>query len=256
MTFKAPQSVFKMLNFLERASAYAQGKGYGAATIEKEISLLLNFLKSRARLAIDIGGNVGHYTAELRRTNPELEIHTFEPSAENMKKLNARFKSDGLITLVPFAVSSESGLATLFSNEAGSGLGSLTKRRLDHFNIAFDVSETIRTIRFEDYWRDQLQGSPLDIVKIDVEGHELAVLTGLGEALKATRVLQFEFGGCNIDTRTYFQDFWYFFKEAEFDLHRITPLGPQKILNYAESDEIFATSNYLAVNRRQIPGGA
>lgn len=82
MTFKAPSAVFKMLNFLERASAYAQGKGYGAATIEKEVSLLLSFLKSRARLAIDIGGNVGNYTAELRRTNPELEIHTFEPSAE------------------------------------------------------------------------------------------------------------------------------------------------------------------------------
>lgn len=245
-----------MLNFLERASAYAQGKGYGAATIEKEVSLLLSFLKSRARLAIDIGGNVGSYTAELRRTNPELEIHTFEPSAENVKRLNARFKSDGLITLVPFAVSSESGSATLFSDESGSGLGSLTRRRLDHFHIAFDVSETIRTIRFEDYWRNQLQGRPLDIVKIDVEGHELAVLTGLGEALKVTRVLQFEFGGCNIDTRTYFQDFWYFFKDVGFDLHRITPLGAQKILNYAESDEIFATSNYLAVNRRQFPGGA
>lgn len=33
----------------------------------------------------------------------------------------------------------------------------------------------------------------------------------------------FEFGGCNIDTRTYFQDYWYFFKTFGFRVFRITP---------------------------------
>jgi FkbM family methyltransferase len=248
----APKSFFRVLNLLERSAAYAQGKGYGAATIEQEVNLLHSFLKSLPKLAIDIGGNIGNYTAELRKRNPDLEIHTFEPSATNIAKLDARFKGDSLIKIVPLAVSDMAGSATLFANEPGSGLGSLTKRRLDHFNIAFDAQETIKTIRFEDYWKDRLQSRRLDMVKIDVEGHELATLKGFGEALGATRVLQFEFGGSNIDTRTYFQDFWYLFKEQKFDIYRVTPFGSEKMTQYAESDEFFSTSNYLAVNQRKM----
>ncbi len=249
MAFTAPKPFFKALNFIERVAAYAQGKGYGAATIEQEVDLLQSFLKEKPKLAIDIGGNVGNYTTQLRRKNPDLEIHTFEPSAANIEKLNVRFKNDSLINLVPVALSENAGAATLFSNAPGSGLASLTKRRLDHFNIAFDTSETITTSRFEDYWKEQLQKRPLDIVKIDVEGHEFAVLKGFGEALKATRVLQFEFGGSNIDTRSYFQDFWYFFEEQAFDIYRITPFGSEKITQYTESQEFFSTTNYLAVNK-------
>ena len=250
MPFTAPERFFKVLGLIERTAAYAQGKGYGSATTEQEINLLQGFLGVRPKLAVDIGGNVGNYTAELRKKNPDLEIHTFEPSATNIAKLSLRFKDDNLIKLVPFALSDRAGSATLFSNEPGSGLGSLTRRKLDHFNIAFDKKEAVETARFEDYWKAQLQSRQLDLVKIDIEGHELTALKGFGDALNATRVLQFEFGGCNIDTRTYFQDFWYYFEEQNFDLYRITPFGTKKLARYAEADEFFSTTNYLAVNRR------
>ena len=73
---------------------------------------------------------------------------------------------------------------------------------------------------------------------------------GFGEALSETSVLQFEFGGSNIDTRTFFQDFWYFFKENDFAIFRITPFGVERIGRYRESDEFFFTTNYVAINRR------
>lgn len=241
---------FELLKFIERAAALAQGKGYGTTTIKQEVKLLQSFSSSKPALAVDIGGNVGTYTAELRKRNPDLEIHTFEPSATNLEKLKAQFGADQLIKVVPLAVSDQSGEAVLFSNEPGSGLGSLTRRRLDHFNIDFDTKETIQTIRFEDYWVNELQSRKIDLAKIDVEGHELSALHGFGKALKATKVLQFEFGGCNIDTRTYFQDFWYFFEQNDFDIYRITPIGAEPILRYSELDEFFSTANYIAVNRK------
>jgi FkbM family methyltransferase len=245
-----PPGLFKLINRFERIAAYAQGKGYGAATVEQEARLLQSLLQTQPKLAIDIGGNVGNYTAELRKRNPLLEIHTFEPSVINIEKLTARFKNDNLIRLVPLALSDEAGSATLFSNEPGSGLASLTRRKLEHFNIAFDTTETINTVRFEDYWKTTLQSRQLDMVKIDIEGHELTALKGFGSALHVAKVIQFEFGGCNIDTRTYFQDFWYFFKERNFDIYRITPLGAEKITRYKESDEYFTTTNYIAAKRR------
>jgi len=250
MPITVPPSLFNLINRVERIAAYAQGKGYGAATMEQEVKLLQSLLQTKPELAIDIGGNVGNYTAELRKKNPSLEIHVFEPSATNIEKLTTRFKNDELITLVPLALADNARSATLFSDEPGSGLGSLTKRRLEHFNIAFDTKETINTVRFEDYWKTRLQGRQLDMVKIDIEGHELSALKGFGSALEVTKTLQFEFGGCNIDTRTYFQDFWYFFKERNFDTYRITPLGAEKITRYKESDEYFLTTNYIAANKR------
>lgn len=234
----------------ERIAAYAQGKGYGTASIRQENALVLKLLGKNPKLAIDIGGNVGEYTAEIRRRNPNAEIHTFEPSTTNIQKLNQRFGNDEKIFILPFAVSNNSGSAMLFANEAGSGLGSLTQRKLEHFNIDFNVRESVNIIRFEEYWHSNLNNRILDIVKIDIEGHELSALNGFGKAIFSTSVIQFEFGGCNIDTKTHFQNFWYFFKDHNFDLFRITPLGIENIKTYRESDEYFSTTNYVAVNRK------
>jgi FkbM family methyltransferase len=243
------RSLFGFMNLAERVSAYAQGKGYGSATINQEVKLLLRSLNKAPDLAVDIGGNIGEYTAELRRRYPKLEIHIFEPSSTNLEKLRSRFAGDKDIKLIPLALSNTTGQATLFADAPGSGLASLTKRKLDHFNIDFDFKESIETLRFEEYWTKELNRRSIDIVKIDIEGHELTALAGFGEAIKEIRVLQFEFGGCNIDTRTYFQDFWYFFNEHNFAIYRITPMGLEKIERYRESDEFFSTTNYIAVNR-------
>lgn len=247
MGSSAPAFIMKLLNFTERATAYAQGKGYGSTSIGREVDLVQSFLSAPPRLAIDVGGNVGEYSAELRRRNPELEIHTFEPASTNIEKLTRRFAGDEGIRIIPFGLSDEASSAKLYANEPGSGLGSLTRRNLDHLNVAFDHEEDVRLMRFDSYWTGELGNRPIDIVKIDVEGHEMATLKGFGDAIAATKIVQFEFGGCNVDTRTYFRDFWDFFGERGFALHRITPLGAARVSHYRESDEFFSTTNFIAV---------
>jgi FkbM family methyltransferase len=244
------QRIFKLAAQLEQWAARAQGKGSGAASIRHEVQLANSLLKSPAELAIDMGGNVGNYTAELRLRLPALEIHVFEPSPENAGRLQDRFSGDRRIHVVPSAVSDENSEAVLHSDSAGSGLASLARRRLDHFGISFDTQQPVQTLRFEDYWNDVLHRRTIDLVKLDIEGHEMVALKGCGAAIDHARVIQFEFGGCNIDSRTYFQDFWYFFKEraVQFRLSRMTPWGLQEIPCYSERDEFFCTTNYLAVN--------
>jgi hypothetical protein len=62
-------------------------------------------------------------------------------------------------------------------------------------------------------------------------------------------MLSFEFGGCNIDSRTYFQDFWHFFRENGMkSIFRIAPSGclvPLK--QYKEEYEQFRTTNFLVL---------
>ena len=86
-------------------------------------------------------------------------------------------------------------------------------------------------------------------LKVDVEGHELDVFSGAKDALRKGSIknIQFEFGGCNIDTRTFFQDFWYLLTGYGYTLYRIMPDGSlYRINNYAEKLEAFICTNYFA----------
>jgi len=91
------------------------------------------------------------------------------------------------------------------------------------------------------------QGIQPDIIKIDVEGHEMDVLKGSNETLRSTSVVQFEMGGTNIDTRVFFQDFFYFFRERGFEIRRLTPRGLRPVRSYSELDEAFVATNYIAL---------
>jgi hypothetical protein len=84
------------------------------------------------------------------------------------------------------------------------------------------------------------------VVKLDVEGHEMDALQGAGQLLNGVRVVQFEFGICHIDTRTYFRDFWDFLTGLGFRIHRLGPNGLRALDQYSERDEVFAQTNYFA----------
>ena len=66
---------------------------------------------------------------------------------------------------------------------------------------------------------------------------------------KRVAMVTFEFGGCHIDSRTFFQDFWYFFNHIGYaEFYQITPsryLVP--IHGYKEQYEQFRTTNYLVI---------
>lgn len=237
----------RLLASVERRCAKLQGKGWGAATVDHEVRQVARLLDGKpATLCIDIGGNKGAYSAALMAQFPAANIVVFEPSQVNVQILQDRFKDASQVSVEPYAVSKTAGDADLFSDQAGSGLGSLTKRDLKHIDLAFEASERIQTLRFETYWQDKLQSVPIDLCKLDVEGHELDALQGFGAAMAAIKVVQFEFGGANIDTRTYFRDFWHFFADHGFKLYRITPFGIAPIKRYHERHEAFVTTNYLA----------
>lgn len=85
---------------------------------------------------------------------------------------------------------------------------------------------------------------------MDIEGNELKALQGAEKLLKEGRIraIQIEFGGCNIDSRTYFRDFWNLLHE-NFEVYRILKNGLWKIEQYAEKMECFCNMNYLFVKK-------
>lgn len=235
------------LEFLEKFSSEALGKGWDGLDIKKEVKSCLSLFKNEPLVFIDIGANKGIYTNYLIHKKSDISCHLFEPSKFNFRIIEKLFYLNQKIKINKLALSNYSSKGKLFSNIEGSGLASLTKRRLDHFAIDMKLQEEVEIIRFDEYWVNYKK--VIDFVKIDVEGHELNVLKGFGDFIFKTKLIQFEFGGTNIDTKTYFQDLWYFFKERQFIIFRLTPRGIKRIKSYREHDEQFIYTNYIAINK-------
>jgi hypothetical protein len=126
---------------------------------------------------------------------------------------------------------------------------SLSKRGLDHFSISFDIEESTK-VTTVDAFASRRGLRRVDLLKIDVEGHELNVLRGASKMLSAHQigVVQFEFGGCNLDTRTNFHDFYSLMTGYGFCMYVITRYGLQRIDNYREIFEQYRTTNFVAVH--------
>ena len=155
------------------------------------------------------------------------------------------------ITLNNIGLGCDNEDLTLYYDVQGSGLASLTKRKLDHFNIDFNESEIVKIKTLDSYCSDN-KINHIHLLKIDVEGHELDVLAGANKMFlnNSIDMVTFEFGGCNIDTRTFFQEFWYFFTKNDMDIYRITPSGYlYKLEQYKEIIEQYRTTNFIAIKK-------
>ena len=225
------------------------GIGWGGPrTVSSEVRYVKSIIKDGS-VFIDCGGNIGDYSNEIIKNFNNPEIHIFEPCSKNRDILLERFSDKKDIKINNVGLSNTNSDSILFSDEIGSGLASLTKRRLDHLEIDFNIEEKIKLIQFKDYWDTEITSQVIDVFKIDVEGHEMDVLHGIGNKISNIKLIQFEFGGCNIDTRYFFQDFWYFFNEHNFKIFRITPLGLVELKKYKEIYENFITTNFLCLNK-------
>lgn len=233
---------------LESFAARQQGKGSVVDRWDTEVSQCGSLLGRSPSVAVDVGANRGLYSLELLKRFPRCQVHAFEPSPRNAAILRAQSAANGQLVVHEIALSSMTGRTTLWADSPGSGLGSLVQRRIEHFGLEMNYSEEIATVRFDEYAK--AHGiEAVDWMKLDVEGHELAVLEGMGDGVASVGVIQFEFGGCNIDSRTFFQDFWYLFRHHGFRIFRLAPRGPMEIEQYVEMHECFRTTNFVAVGK-------
>jgi hypothetical protein len=63
-------------------------------------------------------------------------------------------------------------------------------------------------------------------------------------------MVSFEFGGCNVDSRTFVRDFFEFFAAQKMSLARVTAFGGLYSLpHYEEALEQFRTTCFVAMRR-------
>jgi len=225
--------------------------GYGGSielSGEKEaMSYIKNKLNKRNPVIFDVGANIGKYSKALNEVfDGHLILYSFEPSVKTFNKLQETLAGYDKGHLNQFGFGAKREKLTLFTNEDYSGIASVYNRRLEHFNINMDKTEAIEIQTIDEFCREN-NIAEIDFLKLDIEGHELSALKGADQMIRNRKIkfIQFEFGGCNIDSRTYFQDYWYLLNK-NYIVYRIVKDGLCPINSYKETYELFSTINYLA----------
>jgi hypothetical protein len=140
---------------------------------------------------------------------------------------------------------------SFFTNESKQGwvAASLFERRDTYFSEIQQRTTVVPVRKLDDIIQEN-DLPTIDFMKVDVEGAELLALQGAQDSLKQGKIkaISFEFGSGNINSRTFFRDFWDLFRQYGFRIARILPGGKTlTIKNYEEDLEYFrGVTNYVA----------
>ena len=161
-----------------------RGMNYGAddPATSGELHVLDRIANSRqggGTVVFDVGANVGAYARLTLERLPDVELHCFEPSPHALERLRVALERYPAVHVHPFGLGRAEALEPLYGDSPGSELASVYARRLDHHGIVSNVQGDVPLRRLDDVL-PELGLERVDLLKLDVEGHELAVLEGAG----------------------------------------------------------------------------
>lgn len=208
----------------------------------ESLHIVLPFLLRRGSNCVDVGANQGEMLEEFCRLAPSGTHIAFEPLPHQAKQLRERFPN---ITINEMAVSDQSGETTFFhtlGDDAYSGL-----KRTDNAPRITGVQEIKVKLASLD---DSLPKNYIvDVLKIDVEGAELAVLKGARQTLARCRpIVIFEFQkeravSYGDSPKPYFE---LLCTELGYSLFRVDGIGPLTLEQFEQTYEAGDCFNFIA----------
>jgi FkbM family methyltransferase len=241
----------RVLRHLDDLIAYLhllQGQGSGTGWDEGESIVAARHLGAIDEpVVVDCGANAGQWTTAVRDQlgHDRGRWLLVEPTAEFAQRLGGIANVD----VLEAAAGEVDELRDLFVPDRPSGWMTLHER---HDTFSRETSFHTRQVRVVRLDRALAERGidRVDFLKMDVEGHELFVLRGLGDYLAERRVraLAFEFGAGNVNSRTFFRDFWDPLRSFGYRIERVAPGGATiPVHDYYETLEYFrGATNYVA----------
>jgi len=218
-------------------------------------NLLYSFRnESGKKIVFDIGANIGEYSQMTKNKSEDIniQIHLFEPTKSCFEVISEKFKNDDNIYLNNFGVSNEDVRATIFYDKEKSGLASLYQRNLDAYNLELNQSEEIELRRLDNYIEEK-DIDHINLIKIDIEGHELKAFEGFGKYLDSNFIdyIQFEYGGANLDSHTSLMEIYKFLNERGFKIAKVMTNGLE-VRGYKPYMDNFQYANYVALSNEVL----
>jgi FkbM family methyltransferase len=197
----------------------------------------------------DVGANVGQWSAailaqaQLLGRLQDLDLHAFEPSSYTFARLSENLRGSPT-RLVQTALCERLGYATLHVGALGAGRNSL---HAPHTTSSRITTEPVATMTV-DLYAANLGIDQIALVKIDTEGHDLAVLRGARGMLAERRiaVAQFEYNSRWVDARSFLRDAFEFLSPLGYYVGKLTPRGVEFYTHWDPELETFVEGNYVA----------
>ncbi len=239
----------------------ARGDGNDNPATNGEYNLL-HLLRGRfpsASVFFDVGANVGDWSLTLATIQPpEARIYAFEPSRATYRRLEeAAGKSAAGGTVLPFnfALGDIHRTAELYLSGELCGTNSLHVRHAEAVGLRQLATEVVTVRRGDDFCREHGITS-IDFLKIDTEGHEIAVLQGFEQLLRkgGIQCLQFEYGATWADSRNLLLDAFDLLLPRGYRIGKIHSGGVEFFDAYDQRQETFFYANYLAVRPEMAEG--
>ncbi len=235
-----PKWFLRLLRFYVRTKS---GENFGDMTINGE----LKFIKQQvpaSEIIFDVGAHTGSWSEHALSVNPEAKIHCFEPLKKNFEGLVNQAYASKLVCN-PLGVSDKIQKTKIFKH-------SMSIYEREEFDRNIDLEQNSESIEMTtlDQYCNSNNIQQIDLLKIDTEGHDLAVLNG-GKNLFDKELIfriQFEYGPFNIYSKTLLKDFFSFFEDRPYTIYLILPRGLKKIQAYDFELENFVYKNFVALH--------
>lgn len=219
---------------------------YGRGAVEDDADVVPARLVTASRpVVFDGGAHTGSYTRNVLSVLPSAQVFAFEPARVTFERL--RENLGGAAQLFQVGLADATGEVDLYADTDASTSASILPQDRSHWDqpAEFSARETIRLTTIDAFCQEH-GIDRIDLLKLDIEGAELAALRGAGRMLAERRIglVQFEWGLPALSARVQLRDFYELLDG--WDIHRIVPDGTVP-LRWHERWEIAWTTNYLAV---------
>jgi FkbM family methyltransferase len=154
---------------------------YGQEPEARLLTALLARLGSRT--VVDVGAERGAFARELLGAGSD-SVHLIEPEPANADALRQQFEGDGRVTVHEYAAGDSDGRLTLRRSFAPDGtplsFGHTVLDLPDGDEIGWHDAVVVEARSLASLVEDGSIPARVGILKVDTEGHDLAVISGLG----------------------------------------------------------------------------
>ena len=229
----------------------AKAIGWGAYTtgvVDLALSELICCLVKAGDSVLDIGANVGGITCLMSRVvGMGGSVEAFEPHPDIFKKLTSNVArnskvAENVVRLHEIALSEQAGRTTLVEDPAAAsdGQASIGEARQGFIVHEVPLGRLDKIVQDKQY----------SVMKLDVEGHELAVLKGAGALISGKQIKNILFEdhvGQDSDVCKFLVANGYFVYSFGWNLKGVTviPINSGNLNNKFEAPNYWASSEYI-----------
>ncbi len=174
------------VNLDEFPESYREAfRGYITTNWEKLTTERFKEVVKEGDVVLDLGANMGYFTLlAARLVGKEGKVYAFEPQPTNYSLLVKNIELNGYDNVVPLqkAVSNTSGLIKLFISDEDIGNSTIFQYGGDRESVE------VEAVTLDDFFKDKEHR--VDVIKMDVEGAEMAALLGMDRIIRENRNLK------------------------------------------------------------------